>query len=150
MGGTSVEALVNGPNGTKRFSFLVEVQSNFVGLPLADIESLGLRAIHGGKRRVLTDAGVAEKDTYVATIRLEGDAAPAMVTESQIPRIGFGVLENLRMKVNPITKELEKAPPDEHMPPYMPFMLALGHVDVARSQASQRRSPPSGFPPSRE
>ena len=125
MGGISVEALVEGPNRTKRFSFLVEAQSNFAGLPLADIEALGLPIIPGGKRRVLTDAGVAEKDTYVAVIRLEGDAAPAMITESQIPRIGFWVLENMRMKVNPVTKELEKAPPDEHMPPYMPFMLAI-------------------------
>ena len=153
MGGTAIEAQVDGPNGTRRFSFLaglVDAQPNFVGLPLADIEALGLPIIPGGKRRVETGAGVAEKDTYVASVELEGDTAPAMVTESQIPRIGFGVLENLRMKVNPITKELEKAPPDEHMPPYMPFRIALGHVDTARSRAYRRRSPPSGFPPSRE
>ena len=118
MGGTAVEAHVNGPNGTKRFSFLVEAQSNFVGLPVADIEALGLPIIPGGRSRIRTGAGVAEKDTYVAIIGLEGDTAPALVSESQTPRIGFWVLENLRMKVNPITKELEKAPPDEHMPPY--------------------------------
>ena len=123
MGGITVEARVHGPNGTKRFSFLVDAQSNFVGLPLADIKALGLPAIHGGKSRVFTDEGAVEKDTYTASAHLEGDAAPAMVVESQIPRIGFGILENLRMKVNPNTGELEKAPPDEHMPPYMPYMI---------------------------
>ena len=123
MGGITVEALVHGPSGTKRFSFLVDAQSNFVGLPLADIEALGLRAIYGGQRRVLTDEGAVEKDTYTASVHLEGDTAPAMVEKSRIPRIGFGILENLRMKVNPATGELEKAPPDEHMPPYMPYMI---------------------------
>ena len=123
MGEATIEALVHGPNGTKRFSFLVDAQSNFVGLPLADIEALGLPAIYGGKSRVFTDDGAVEKDTYTASARLEGDTAPAMVVESRIPRIGFGILENLRMKVNPNTGELEKAPPDEHMPPYMPYMI---------------------------
>ena len=123
MGEVTIEALVHGPNGTKRFSFLVDAQSNFVGLPLADIKALGLPAIYGGQRRVLTDEGAVEKDTYTASARLEGDAAPALVEESRIPRIGFGVLERLRMKVNPDTGELEKAPPDEHMPPYMPYMI---------------------------
>jgi len=123
MGRTTVEAQVHGPNGTKRFSFLVDAQSNFVGLPLADIKALGMPAIYGGKSRVFTDEGAVEKDTYTASAHLEGDTAPAMVAESQIPRIGFGVLERLRMKVNPNTGELEKARPDEHMPPYMPYMI---------------------------
>ena len=93
MGGTAVEAEVNGPNGKKRFSFLadlVDAQPNFVGLPVADIEALGLPIIPGGKRRVETGAGVAEKDTYVASVRLEGDTAPAMVTESQSPASASG------------------------------------------------------------
>ena len=101
----------------------MDAQSNFVGLPLADIEALGLPAIYGGKSRVFTEERAVEKDTYTASAHLEGDTAPAMVAESQIPRIGFGVLERLRMKVNPNTGELEKAPPDEHMPPYMPYMI---------------------------
>lgn len=123
MGRTTVEALVHGPNGTKRFSFLVDAQSNFAGLPVADIKALGLPAIYGGNSRVFTEEGAVEKDTYTASVHLEGDAAPAMVVESRIPRIGFGVLERLRMKVNPNTGELEKARPDEHMPPYMPYMI---------------------------
>ena len=123
MGEVTIEARVHGPNGAKGFSFLVDAQSNFVGLPVADIEALGLPAIYGGQRRVLTDEGAVEKDTYTASVHLQGDTAPAMVVESQIPRVGFGVLERLRMKVNPNTGELEKAPPDEHMPPYMPYMI---------------------------
>lgn len=117
MGRTTVEALAIGDNGTRRFSFLVDTGSTYVGLPSQDIEALGLPLIPG-RRRTMTDAGVIEKSVYGASIRLEGDEAPALVMESPVPLIGYEVLENLRMKVNPVTRELEKAPPDEHMPPY--------------------------------
>ena len=119
MGRITVQALAIGENGTRSFSFLVENGSTYVGLPMEDIKALGLPIIHGGQREVLTDAGIVEQDTYVASIRLEPDVAPALVIESSVPTISWGVLENLRMKVNPITQKLEKAPPDEHMPPYM-------------------------------
>ena len=119
MEGVTVQALAIGEKETRSFSFLVDAGSAYVGLPMEDIEALGLPIVHGGQREVLTDAGIVERDTYVASIRLEPDVAPALVTQSSIPTIGWGVLENLRMKVNPITRKLEKAPPDEHMPPYM-------------------------------
>ena len=119
MGRITVQALAIGENGTRSFSFLVDTGSTYVGLPTDDIEALGLPLIPGGQRRTITDAGVVEKSTYGASIRLEGDTTAALVMESPIPLIGYEVLENLRMKVNPITRKLEKAPPDEHMPPYM-------------------------------
>lgn len=119
MGRITVQALAIGENGTRSFSFLVDTGSTYVGLPTEDIEALGLPLIPGGQRRTITDAGVVEKSTYGASIRLEGDTTAALVMESPIPLIGYEVLENLRMKVNPITQELEKAPPDEHMPPYV-------------------------------
>ena len=119
MGGTTVEALAIGDNGTRRFSFLVDTGSTFVGLPSKDIEALGLPLIPGGGRRTMTDAGVVEKSIYGASIRLDGEITPALVMEAPVPLIGYEVLENLRMKVNPVTRKLEKAPPDEHMPPYV-------------------------------
>ena len=78
----------------------------------------------------MTATGVIEQDTYGASIRLEEDTTPALVSEAPIPLIGFEVLENLRMKVNPITQELEKASEDEHMPPYMPFRLVLDPTET--------------------
>ena len=114
----TIQATAIGENGTRSFTFLVEFGSTYVGLPLADIESLGLPII----------PGVVEQNAYGASIRLDPDIAPAIVTESPVPTIGWGVLENLRMKVNPITQELEKAPPDEHMPPYM----RIGNLVIGR------------------
>ena len=130
MGRTTVQALTIGPSGTRSFEFLVDTGSTLVGLPLEDIEALGLPMIPGGRRKVMTATGVIEQDTYGASIRLEGDSTPALVSEAPIPLIGFEVLENLRMKVNPVTQELEKASEDEHMPPYMPFRLVLDPTET--------------------
>ena len=119
MGRTTVEAFAIGPNGTRGFEFLVDTGSTFVGLPIEDIEALGLPMVHGGRRQVMTALGMTEQETYTTAIRLEGDTAPAFAMESPVPLIGFEVLENLRMKVNPVTQMLEKAGEDEHMPPYV-------------------------------
>ena len=119
MGRTTVSALAIGPDGTRWFDFLVDTGSTFVGLPGEDIKTLGLPIVHAGRRKVLTATGVIEQDTYSAAIQLEGDITPALATEAPIPLIGFEVLENLRMKVNPVTQKLEKAGEDEPMPPFV-------------------------------
>ena len=119
MGRTKVEAFVTGENGVRRFEFLVDTGSTFVGLPLDDIEALGLPKIPGGALRMITALGVIENETYAAGVRIGDDRTAATVVVTPIPLIGYEVLENLRMKVNPITQQLEKAPEDEIMPPFM-------------------------------
>lgn len=118
MGRTMVEAFVTGESGTRRFDFLVDTGSTHVGLPLEDIEALGLPKIPGGPLRLMTALGVSENEAYGAGVRIGDDRAAATVVVTPIPLIGYEVLENLRMKVNPMTQKLEKAPEDEMMPPY--------------------------------
>ena len=119
MGKTMVEASAAGPNGTRLFSFLIDTGATLIGLPSQDIEALGLPLVEGGRQKVLTAAGVIAQETYVATIRIEADVTPALVTEAPVPMIGWDVLERLRMKVNLVTHKLEKASEDEPMPPFM-------------------------------
>ena len=119
MGKTMAQAFASGPNGTRGFSFLIDTGSTYVGLPLDDIEALGLPLVHGGRYKVMTAVGIVEQDAYVASIRLESDITPAFVMESPVPIIGWEVLEKLRMKVNPVTQKLEKVPDDELAPPFM-------------------------------
>ena len=121
MGRTTIEALVTGENGTRRFEFLADTGSTFVGLPLEDIEALGLPKIPDGRFRLMTGMGVLESDTYSATVRIDDDRAPAYVIVSPIPLIGYELLQNLRMRVNPVTQSLEKVPEDEEVFP--PFIL---------------------------
>ena len=118
MGRTMVEAYVTGENEVRRFEFLVDTGSTHVGLPLEDIEDLGLPKIPGGAVRLITALGVTENEVYGAGVRIGEDRAAATVVVTPIPLIGYEVLENLRMKVNPVTQKLEKAPVDEFMPPY--------------------------------
>ena len=119
MGRTTVEAVVTGENGVRRIEFLVDTGSNFVGLPLEDIEALGLYKIPGGRYRLMTGLGVMESDTYSASVRIGDDRAPAAVIVSSLPLIGYELLQSLRMKVNPVTQKLEKVPEGEGWPPFI-------------------------------
>jgi predicted aspartyl protease len=121
MGRTTVEAFAIGPNGTRRFEFLVDTGSTFAGLPIEDIEALGLPMVHGGRRKVMTATGVIEQETYSGAIRLNGEVTPALVSEAPVPLIGVEVLQLLGMKVNPVTHKLEK--PGEDEIPYMALRL---------------------------
>ena len=118
MGRTMIEAYVTGENGIRSFEFLVDTGSNFMGLPLEDIEALGLHKFPGGRYKLTTALGVINDEAYAASVRIGADSAPAIVAVSNIPFVGYRLLENLRMKLNPVTRKLEKAPDDEIMPPY--------------------------------
>ena len=61
--------------GPSALSFWVDTGSNFVGLPLEDIEALGLYKIPGGRYRLMTGLGVMESDTYSASVRIGDDRA---------------------------------------------------------------------------
>jgi predicted aspartyl protease len=122
LGRTTVEAFAIGPNGTRRFDFLVDTGSTYVGLPLDDIEALGLPTFPGGRHKVMTPTGVIEQETYSGAIELEEYGTAALVSECPVPFIGVEVLERLGMKVNPVTQKLEKAGEDEDVP-YMTLRL---------------------------
>ncbi len=119
VGRTTVEVLAIGPNVAKQFEFLVDTGSTFVGLPYEEIAALGLPVLPGGRHKTVTAMGVTERECYGASMRIDEDAAPAIVVVCPVPVIGYEVLENLRMKVNPVSQSLEKAAEDEIMPPYM-------------------------------
>ena len=125
MGRVKVSASVIGTNGTRVFTFLVDTGSTFVGLPKEDIEALGLPIVPGEPRKIQTATGIIEQRAYGSSIRLDGETTAALVTETPVPLIGYEVLENLKLKVNPVTEELEKAGEDEHMPPYFPYGFLL-------------------------
>ena len=118
MGRTQVEATVIGPESEENYTFLVDTGSTHVGMPIDEIERLGLYKVPGGTMRVLTAGGTVEYDSYAASVTIDGTSAAVIVLPSPIPVIGYEVLENLRLKVNPVTGELEPVPPEEPSPPY--------------------------------
>ena len=118
MGRTQVEATVIGPEAQGSYTFLVDTGSTYMGLPLEEIEGLGLDRMPGGQVDVLTATGRVRTLSYAASVRIDGTTVPTVVLPTPIRLIGYEVLENLRLKVNPVTGELETVPPDEPSPPY--------------------------------
>ncbi len=125
MGRTLVEAIISGPSDTRRYSFLVDTGSALMGLPMEEIEALGLLKVPDGQTRFLTATGIVELDAYTITGRVlverpRGNGFTAMVAPAPIPLIGYERLQNMRLRVNPVTEQLEDVPDDViNHPPYM-------------------------------
>ena len=124
MGRTFVDAIICGPSETRRYSFLVDTGAALMGLPVEEIEALGLPMVPDGRTRFLTASGVVDLDTYSITGRVivdrpRGNGFTAMVAPAPIPLIGYERLQNMRLRVNPVSEQVEDVPDDEvNYPPY--------------------------------
>ena len=118
MGLTEVQATIIGGNETKEYNFVVDTGATYLGLPLEEIESLGLQP-STGIIRVMTVTGVVELDSYFAVGELNGERFGAMLIPTVEPLLGYELLQNLRYKVNLVTHEIEKVPDDERHPPFL-------------------------------
>jgi predicted aspartyl protease len=118
VGRTQVQAKVIGDKETREYPFLVDIGATYLALPLEEIEALGLRQSRG-KIRLMSATGVVDVDTYFADGELLGQEFGAILVPASIPLIGYELLENLRYRVNPVTREIEKVPEDEIHPPYL-------------------------------
>ena len=125
MGRTFVEGIISGPLDTRRYSFFVDTGAALMGLPMEEIEALGLPQVPDGRMRFLTATGIVELETYSITGRVlvdrpRGNGFTAMVAPAPIPLIGYERLQNMRLRVNPVTEVLEDVPDDVvNHPPYM-------------------------------
>ena len=118
MGRTVVQARVIGEKETREYTFLVDTGATYLALPAEEIEALGLRQT-GGRVRLMSATGTSDVNTYFAVGELMGEDFGAILVPASIPLIGYELLENLRFRVNPLTREIEKVPEDEIGPPYL-------------------------------
>ena len=126
MGRTEVEAVIIGPQREREFTFTVAPRFFYVGLPAEEIEDLGLVEIPSGAREFRTAAGPVSKNTYGVFGRLQGQGFCATVVTTNIPLIGYSLLENLRFIINPDTRQLEPLGPDELGPPFLVSQWPVG------------------------
>lgn len=117
MGKTEVQAKVIGEKETREYTFLVDTGATYLALPAEEIEALGLRQARG-RLRLMSATGIVEVNTYVTDGELMGEGFGAILVRASIPLIGYELLENLRFRVNPLTRKIEKVPEDEVGPPY--------------------------------
>ncbi len=118
MGRTEVQARIFGDQETREYTFLVDTGATYLALPLEEIEALGLRQGRG-RFRLMSATGVVEVNTYYADGELMGEEFGAILVPASTPLIGYELLENLRFRVNPVTRQIEKVPEDEIHPPYL-------------------------------
>ena len=90
-----------------------------MGLPDNEIQELGLTAIPNGNRNFMTANGVVELSSYAAFGSLRDKGFNATVIPTPVPSIGYEILESMRLRVNPVTQQLEEVPEEEPYPPYL-------------------------------
>ena len=119
MGRTFVEATITGPKASKEYNFLVDTGASLMGLPMDEIENLGLTPVPNGRRAFITATGTMELDTYIITGTVRKRGFSTMVMQAPLPLMGYEMLQSMRFRVNPVTEELEEVPQDEIHPPYL-------------------------------
>ena len=95
-----------------------------MGLPLPEIEALGLATVPDGRRRFVTASGVVELDTYIITGTVRNRGFSTMVVPAPVPLMGYERLKSMRFRVTAVNEELKDVPEDEIHPPYL--LLAVG------------------------
>jgi predicted aspartyl protease len=118
MGRTEVQATIFGEKETREYTFWVDTGATYLALPAEEIEALGLRQGRG-RLRLMSATGIVEVRTYFADGELMGKGFSAILVPASTPLIGYELLENLRFRVNPVTRGIEKAPEDMVHPPYL-------------------------------
>ena len=118
VGRTEVQAKIMGERETREYTFLVDTGATYLALPIEEIEALGLQQGRG-RLRLMSATGIVEVNTYFSNGDLMGEEFSAILVPASTPLIGYELLENLRFRVNPLTRQIEKVPEEEVHPPYL-------------------------------
>ena len=118
MGRPEVQAKIIGESETREYTFLVDTGATYLALPMEEIEALGLQRGRG-RLRLMSATGIVEVDTYFSNGELMEEEFSAILVPASTPLIGYELLENLRYRVNPLTRQIEKVPEEEVHPPYL-------------------------------
>ena len=68
---------------------------------------------------MVSATGPVDVETYHADGELMGQEFAAILVPAATPLLGYELLQNLRLKVNSVTQQIEKVPDNEIHPPYM-------------------------------
>ena len=89
---TYVNGTIFGPSATREYRFFVDTGSALMGLPMEEIEALGLNLVRNGRRRFLTGNGRAQLDTYHIAGEIMGRGFGTMVAPMPVPVVGYQML----------------------------------------------------------
>ena len=69
--------------------------------------------------RLMSATGPVDVETYTVVGELRGQRFAGVAVPSATPLLGYGLLQNLRYRVNTVTHDIEKVPDDEFYPPFL-------------------------------
>ncbi len=67
----------------------------------------------------MTANGITKFDTFHIKGEIRGRGFAGMVAPCPIPLVGYEMLQNMRLRVNPVSEEVEEVPDDEIHSQYM-------------------------------
>ena len=108
IGPTYAKGSITGKSGVREYDFLVDNGANWVGLPKADIDTLGLDIVPN-----------ANASIYIGVGMLEGAGFVNGVVPATTPMVGSRLLQALGFKVDLVNERIEKRPADEIGPPFL-------------------------------
>ncbi len=108
---TRAKVKIHGSSGWKEIDTLVDTGATFTKIPESIAKEIGIEAKYDTMVE-FADRRSAQRKLGLAEIGFDGIRRPVLVAVSpdiEEPLLGYTTLEHLELKVNPITRKLERA-----------------------------------------
>ncbi len=111
MGERRAIVKVYGSSGWKEIDALVDTGATFTKIQASVAQEIGIEPKYDTTVE-LADKRLVQRKLGLAEIEFDGIRRPVLVVvspDTEEPLLGYTALENLELKVNPVTRKLEKA-----------------------------------------
>jgi clan AA aspartic protease len=115
LGETLAKFKVFGARGSVEIEALVDTGATFTKISRSHAEKVGIEPKYETEVE-LADGGLVSRKLGLSDIQIADVRRPVLVavgSDGEKPVLGYATLENLGFKVNPITRQLERARPIE-------------------------------------
>jgi len=116
MGETRAKVKLYGIRGSKEFEAIVDTGATFTKVQESIAKEIGMDLKYDTTIE-LADRRLVQRKLGLAEIEFDGIRRPVLVVvspDTEEPLIGYTTLENLELRVNPVTQKLEKTKPIEY------------------------------------
>lgn len=116
MGETRVRVKLYGTRGSKEIEALVDTGATFTKVQESVAQEIGMDLKYDTTIE-MADRRLVQRKLGLAEVEFDGIRRPVLVTvspDTEEPLIGYTTLENLELKVDPVTRKLEKTKPIEY------------------------------------
>ena len=116
MGETRAKVKLYGIRGSKEIEAIVDTGATFTKIRESIAQEIGMDLKYDTTIE-LADRRLVQRKLGLAEIEFNGIRRPVLIAvspDTEEPLIGYTTLENLELKVNPVTRKLEKTKPIEY------------------------------------